>query len=112
MVTKKIKKEEKKEKFYEAIGRRKTATARVRIWPNSKNNEITINDKNFSDYFKEKSLQETMVKPFEKSGSALSKTSVKVFGGGLRAQADAIKHGISRALVLSHPESKSALKTL
>lgn len=103
---------EGKEKFYEAVGRRKTATARVRIWPNSKNKEVMVNDKNFSDYFKEKNLQETMIKPFEKSGSALLKTSVKVFGGGLRAQAHAIRHGLSRALVLSHPESKSTLKTL
>lgn len=111
--TKIRKKEEKKEeKFYEAIGRRKTATARVRIWPNSKSKEITVNDKNFSEYFREKNLQETMIQPFEKSGSATSKISVKVFGGGLRAQSQAIRHGISRALVLSHPESKSALKTL
>lgn len=111
--TKIRKKEEKKEeKFYEAIGRRKTATARVRIWPNSKNKEITVNDKIFSEYFKEKNLQEAMIQPFEKSGSATSKTSVKVFGGGLRAQSQAIRHGISRALVLSHPEFKSALKTL
>ena len=101
-----------KEKFHEAIGRRKTATARVRIWPNLKNKEIMVNDKNFSEYFKEKSLQETMIQPFEKSGSALPKTSIKVFGGGLRAQAQAIRHGISRALVLSHPEFKSVLKTL
>ena len=101
-----------KEKFYEAVGRRKTATARVRIWPNSKNKEITVNDKNLSEYFREKSLQETAIQPFGKSGSALSKTSVKVFGGGLRAQAQAIRHGISRALVLLNPESKSILKTL
>lgn len=111
-VTKKEPKEPSKEKFYEAIGRRKTATARVRIWPNSKNKEITVNDKNFSEYFREKILQETITQPFEKSSSALSKISVKVFGGGLRAQAQAIRHGISRALVLSHPELKSILKTL
>ncbi len=102
----------REERFYEAIGRRKTATARVRLWPNSKNKEITINDKIFSEYFREHGLQETMIQPFEKSSSALSKISVKVFGGGLRAQAQAIRHGISRALVLSHPELKSTLKTL
>ncbi|MBI2635605.1 MAG: 30S ribosomal protein S9 [Parcubacteria group bacterium] len=105
-------KEKFKEKFYEAIGRRKTATARVRIWPNSKNKEITINDKNFSEYFKEKGMQETAVQPFEKSSSALSKMSAKVYGGGLRAQSQAIRHGLSRALVLLNPELKSILKTL
>ena len=105
-------KDKNEEKFYEAIGRRKTATARVRIWPNSKNKEITVNDKNFSEYFREHGLQETMTQPFEKSGSAYSKTSIRVFGGGLRAQAQAIRHGISRVLVLSHPELKSTLKTL
>lgn len=101
-----------KEKFYEAIGRRKTATARVRIWPNSKNKEIIINNKNFSEYFREHGLQETMIQPFEKSGSALPKISIKIFGGGLRAQAQAIRHGISRVLVLSRPELKSTLKIL
>lgn len=121
MVTKKTKtkitKEKKvvkepSEKFYEAVGRRKTATARIRIWPNSKNKEITINDKNFSEYFKEKSLQEITIQPFEKSGSALSKVSIRVSGSGLRAQAQAIRHGISRALVLANPDSKSTLKIL
>lgn len=105
-------KEVYEERFYEAIGRRKTATARVRIWPNSKNKEIMVNDKNFSEYFREKGMQETMIQPFEKSSSALSKISVKVYGGGLRAQSQAIRHGLSRALVLLNPELKSILKTL
>lgn len=118
MVTRKTKtakkelKEPKEERFYEAIGRRKTATARVRIWPNSKNKEITVNDKNFSEYFREHGLQEIMTQPFEKGGAASYKMSIKVFGGGLRAQSQAIRHGISRALVLSHPELKSTLKIL
>lgn len=99
-------------KYYEAVGRRKTAVARVRIWPDNNKQEILVNNKNFIDYFPGKEMQETLTKPFAKSGIKSYRASIKVFGGGLKAQATAAQHGLSRAVVLAHPDSKTILKTL
>ncbi len=98
-------------KYYEAIGRRKTAVARVRFWPNSSKQEIIVNNKNYLDYFPGKEMQDVLMEPIAKSEIKNYKISVKVFGGGLRAQAYALRHGLSRAIVLAHPESKNILKT-
>jgi len=112
MPIKKQKKEKEIERYYEAVGRRKTATARIRVWLGSSNKgDITVNDKNFKDYFKEKELRDILTSPFVKNGISAFAASIKVTGSGLRAQADAIRHGLSRALILALPESKSVLKT-
>jgi small subunit ribosomal protein S9 len=100
------------EKYFEAIGRRKTAIARVRIWPGVKKPEFLINGKDFLEYLKNKDFADVAGEPFIKAGLPGLKTSVKVLGGGLRAQAYAIKHGLSRVLVLAFPESKKIIKTL
>jgi len=105
-------KEKEAEKYYEAVGRRKTAIARVRIRFNTKKHEIIVNDKNFTDYFREKEQQDIPLSPFVKTGISTFAISIKVSGGGLRAQAFASRHGLSRALVLAHPESKPVLKAL
>lgn len=99
-------------KYFESTGRRKTAIARIRIWPNAKKQEITINEKKFTDYFKTKELQNILMQPFKKSGISDFKVSIRVSGGGLPAQAQAVRHGISRALILARPELKIALKTV
>ncbi len=112
---KKEKGEEKKketEKYCEAVGRRKTAVARVRVKLNTKKREITINGKNFTDYFKEKEQQDVLISPFVRAGVLGFLVSIKTAGGGLRAQAYASRHGLSRALILAHPEFKPVLKTL
>jgi len=98
-------------KYYESLGRRKTAVARIRFWPNDSKQEIIVNDKNYSDYFPGKEMQDALIEPIVRSGIKNYKISVKVFGGGLRAQAYASRHGLSRALILAHPESKTNLKT-
>ena len=108
----KEKKEKKPEKYFEAVGRRKTAIARVRINLSAKKREIIVNDKNFTDYFKEKELQDVLTQLFEKSGITEFAASIKVAGGGLRAQTFASRHGLSRALISAHPEFKPVLKTL
>ncbi len=112
MAIKKEKKEKEIEKYYEATGRRKTAVARIRIQLNTKKKEITINDRNFIDYFREKEQQDVLISPFIKTGISAFVASIKVSGGGSRAQAQASRHGLSRALILSNPEFKSVLKTL
>ncbi len=102
----------KADKYYEAVGRRKTATARVRFWASNGKQEITVNNKTYSDYFPGKELQDVLTEPLVKSGIKTCRISIKVFGGGFMAQAYASRHGLSRALVLAHPESKTIVKTL
>ena len=105
-----------KEKYYEAIGRRKTAIARVRLWSGVKSTahskEFIVNGKNLNEYFKVKEFQDILMEPFVKAGISNFKVSIKVAGSGLKAQSFAARHGLSRALVMIHPESKSILKTL
>lgn len=97
------------EKYYEAIGRRKEATARVRVYTKKANDVqpsedraiITVNGKPYYDYFRVPLFQSLVEAPLKKLKSINRfKATVKVLGGGSSGQADAIKHGLSRALVL------------
>ncbi|MDP2946104.1 MAG: 30S ribosomal protein S9 [bacterium] len=105
-------KEKETERYCEAVGRRKTAVARARIKLNTKKREITVNGKNFTDYFREAEQQDILTSPFVRTGVLGFIASIKISGGGLRAQAHASRHGLSRALILAHPEFKPVLKTL
>lgn len=102
----------KENKYFEAVGRRKTATSRVRLTPASKMT-YSINEKSLADYFKTAELQKIITDVFTK-GKIEDKFSVTavVSGGGLRGQADAVRHGISRALVEINQEVKGDLKKL
>lgn len=84
-------------KYFEAVGRRKTASARVRIAA-AKNTSITVNDRAASDYFPLAVMHEAVNAPFKTVGGAYAVTAI-VKGGGLKAQAEAVRHGISRALL-------------
>ncbi len=95
-------------RYIEAVGRRKTSVARVRITPASKTN-ISINDKELEVYFPTVELQKRALAPLSEAGDF--SISVKVSGGGISSQADAIKHGIARALTKNKPETRSALKS-
>ena len=106
-----VSKEKKPESYVEAIGRRKTARARVRIYPNLKKLEIEVNGKVFTKYFPLKKEHQVVSAPFNATDQGL-KTTVKVQGGGLSAQAEAVRLGIARALVFIKPESRSKLKAL
>ena len=99
-----------KKKYLEAVGRRKNATARVRLYTQNKKG-VTINDKPYQDYFKTEVLQKTIIAPLEKL-KCLDKFGfeIKVNGGGLSGQAGAIRHAISRVLVLLNPYFKKRLK--
>lgn len=110
--TKKTKKFESKAKYIEKIGRRKTAVARVRGYPGAKDKvEITINGKSFKDYFPQPKDQKTVQAPFDATGSGF-KVSVSAKGGGLNAQAESIRLGLSRILVEIDEGYKSKLKKL
>ncbi len=98
------------ERYFEGIGRRKTASARVRITPSSKESFL-INDKTLSDYFQVEALQE-IVKIAPKGAEITQnfEVSVHVNGGGIHAQSEAIRHGYSRAIVKYDENLKGNLK--
>ncbi len=101
-----------KDKYFEAVGRRKTATARVRMTPASKSS-IMVNDKLLSEYFPVRAHQLTVSDPFDKSESEKKfAVTAHVNGGGTNAQAEAVRHGITRALVEFDAELRTPLKKL
>lgn len=102
--------EKKKKNYIEAVGRRKTATARVRITEASKGG-YEINGKELSVYFPTAELQKIITEAFVKAEHASAFTvTAKVSGGGIHAQAEAVRHGISRALVSDAEDLKPKLK--
>ena len=103
---------ETKQRYIEGIGRRKTAVARVRITPNAKDS-LLINDKELNAYFVTTELQ-NIVKSALTVGSAGEKYTVTVHvnGGGIHAQAEAVRHGLSRTLVERDGTVREALKKL
>ncbi len=104
---------EKNEKYIYAVGRRKTAIARVRVYNKEKGDgSITINNKTCKDYFANNdSLIEKVYSP-----SKLIKlegqpnVSVRVVGGGPNGQAEAIRLGISRAMLIMDGKHRQELK--
>jgi len=98
-------------KYFEAVGRRKTAIARVRLHLGAKKNSFTINDRAMESYFPTNELSETVRDAMATSGVKESfEVTAKIQGGGPHAQAEAMRHGISRALSLFNPEFRSPLK--
>lgn len=97
-------------KYFEAVGRRKTSVARVRVW-NAKEYSISVNGKDFKIYFPTQELRNIIEQPF-KNLKVLGKfkISVKVNGGGIHSQAEAVRHGISRSLVKFNNELRKNLK--
>lgn len=97
-------------KFIEAIGRRKTSSARVRITPAVKGS-IVINDKDVATYFVTPELQKIV-----SHVSALAKTTEKfkvtvmVKGGGIHSQAEAVRHGLARAYIAHEAILRKELK--
>lgn len=102
---------EKPDRYIEAVGRRKTAVARVRMY--TKKSGVSVNERTVENYFSSDRLRKEALKPFEvmKITDKLG-VSAKVSGGGSAAQAEAIRHGISRALVKFNPLFKKRLHRL
>jgi len=99
--------------YTEGIGRRKTASARVRLTPATKTTFV-INDRSLESYFPHEEQRLTVTAVFKETEAGIEHytVSVKVAGGGLGAQADAIKLGIARALVKEKAERRGVLKPL
>ncbi len=101
------------ERYIEGIGRRKTATARVRLTP-AKSTSIVVNEAPIAEYFKALAHQKdvTAVLAAENAGIEDYTITAKVQGGGLSSQAEAIRLGIARALVAQKATRRSVLKPL
>ena len=92
-----------------ATGKRKNAVARVRLFPGS--GTITVNGRTFEDYFRRESSRMVINQPFEAiNGEGRYDVRVRVSGGGVSGQADALRHGISRALEKFDPANRPTLK--
>jgi len=120
MATKKpTKKEEAQEKevasearYFYGLGKRKTAIAQVRVYPVEKNElGIVVNGKKMDSYFTIVRHREVIKSPLLVAGAeAKFDISAKVTGGGVNAQAEAIRLGIARALVVFNAELKKPLR--
>jgi small subunit ribosomal protein S9 len=94
-----------------ATGRRKTAVARV--WMTEGTGQILINERHFEDYLPTIELQNAILAPFQ-AASLMNKFDLKIAvkGGGIHAQAIAIRHAISRSLTQVDPENRKIIKPL
>lgn len=99
-------------KYVEGIGRRKTATARVRLVPAASATTITVNNKPHEEYFGHLSLQQSVASILDTKDVGIEHYTItaKVLGGGLTAQAEAIRLGIARALVKEKEDRRIPLK--
>jgi small subunit ribosomal protein S9 len=97
------------EKAFTATGRRKTAVARVRLRQGK--GLITINSRSLQEYFGRETARMIVLQPFDVTQTGTSfDVYVNVKGGGSSGQAGAIRHGITRALMLVNPEFRAPLK--
>jgi len=96
--------------YYQGTGRRKTAVARVRLFPGS--GEIVVNGKSVPEYFGARELfHKEIARPLDLTGTASAfNVLVKVRGGGVSGQAGAVRHGIARALLDVNLELRPTLK--
>jgi len=102
----------KDKQYIEAVGRRKTSIARARLVSGTKDH-MTVNDKDFTVYFPTKELQ-SIVKDAVVKSKIPEKFSItiKVRGGGIHSQAEAVRHAIARALSNNNSELRIPLKRL
>jgi small subunit ribosomal protein S9 len=96
--------------YYEGVGRRKTSTARVRIYPGGEGT-IIVNDRPVEEYFPRLGDMEGLMAPLraaEQEGRV--NVTVHVSGGGVTGQTGAVRHGIARALLKLDPELRPILR--
>jgi len=104
------KEKKKQDKYISSTGKRKSAIARARLFPEGKG-EITINEKPLKDFCQQKIQHDSIMAPLEICGMAKKvDITIKVIGGGIIAQADAIRHAISRALLAYDEMLRATLK--
>jgi len=98
------------EQYYEGVGRRKESTARVRITQGIGN--FSVNEKELNEYFTRMGDADSIKEPFESTGENRTQydVTVKVEGGGVTGQTDAVRLGLARAFVKMNPNYTSALR--
>ena len=100
----------KTDRFIETIGARKTSIARVRVFTRGEK-LFLVNEKPYNVYFPTLELQQAAVASLERMKCLDNfRILAKVKGGGLHSQAEAVRHGIARALVLFNPDFRKRLK--
>jgi small subunit ribosomal protein S9 len=107
-----------KEKYFPSVGRRKEAIARVRLFTKKSTDTagedkalLVVNGKDYTEYFSDVNLQHIVETPLRKLKSLNRfKATVLVNGGGISGQANAIKHGLARALILFDINFRRKLK--
>lgn len=96
-------------RYKRAIGGRKTASAEVRLYP--KHSGITVNGKEYTKYFSQPRHQHIILSPLELTDMKTAVgITVRVHGGGINAQAEAVRHGIAKALVENDPNVRKTVK--
>jgi small subunit ribosomal protein S9 len=96
-------------RFYEGVGRRKRAIARVRLYPGD--GQIVINERSLKEHFGRAQDWMAVAAPLKLTSMDTSyNISVLVSGGGITGQAEAIRHGVARALLVAHPDLRPALR--
>mgnify|MGYP001559675515 FL=1 len=108
----------KKEKYFQAVGRRKESVAIVRLYTKKSTDTlegdhalVQVNDKDYREYFSDANLQGVVESALRKLKSLNRfKATVKVNGGGMAGQAGAIKHGLARTLILFDLNFRKKLK--
>ncbi|MGD2096102.1 MAG: 30S ribosomal protein S9 [Desulfobacterales bacterium] len=97
------------ENTYYATGKRKNAIAKTWLTPGS--GQIIINERSLEDYFPLETLRTNLQEPFKLTNTVGSfDVKVSVRGGGIAGQAGAVRHGITKALILTDPDLRTALK--
>jgi small subunit ribosomal protein S9 len=108
------------EQYYEGVGRRKRATARVRLYPGAGGpsvsgagvlGDIVVNGRPAAEFFPRLGDMQQIVEPLQATGLTGSFfVSVLVKGGGITGQTSAVRHGLARALLKSDPELRPVLR--
>ncbi len=98
------------DRYFEGTGRRKTAVARIRLYTKG-DKGMTVNGVNYKDYFRTDGLQKLALGSLDKMKSLERfKVTAVVSGGGVNSQAEAVRHGIARALVVFNPDYRKRLR--
>lgn len=105
-----VQKSSARQKYFEGVGRRKSAVARVRLYP-SEEEKITVNDLDYQKYFPLVRLRQNVKGPLRALKEKKGEVTIKVRGGGVMAQSEAIELGLARALVKFDPNLKKELRT-
>ncbi|MFH1536730.1 MAG: 30S ribosomal protein S9 [Patescibacteria group bacterium] len=103
------KKQRGRRAFIYSRGKRKTASARIRYYKKG-NEEITVNDMPFEKYFTEKNYRQIILSPIKLTGQKDFEITARILSGGKKAQAEAMKLAIARAIVTIDETQRKVLK--